>query len=70
MCGIKGLDRAMDAPTLLSNDADLDLDAELEVWDWVRAAGVSADELRQVLQASFAPPELRKAYEKVYLKFT
>ena len=51
----------MDATTLLSNDADLDLDAELEVWDWVRAAGVSADELRQVLQASFAAPELRKA---------
>lgn len=51
----------MDATTLLSNDADLDLDAELEAWDWARAAGVSADELRQALQASFASPELRKA---------
>ena len=61
LCGMQGLDRAMDATTLLSNDADLDLDAELETWDWARAAGVSADELRQALQASFAAPELRKA---------
>jgi hypothetical protein len=51
----------MDATTLLSNDADLELDRELETWDWARAAGVSADELRQALQASFATPELRKA---------
>jgi len=51
----------MDATTLQSCDANLDLDAELETWDWARAAGVSADELRQALQASFAAPELRKA---------
>jgi hypothetical protein len=56
-----GLDRAMDATTLQSNDANPDLDVELETWDWARAAGVSADELRQALQASFAAPELRKA---------
>lgn len=61
MCGIKGLDSAMDATTLQSNDANLDLDVELETWDWARAAGVSADELRQALQASFFTPELRKA---------
>lgn len=51
----------MDATTLPSNDADLDLATELETWDWARAAGVSADELRQALQGSFATPELRKA---------
>jgi len=51
----------MDATTLFTEDADLDLAAELETWDWARAAGVSADELRQALQASFAAPELRKA---------
>ena len=38
----------------------LDLAAELETWDWARAAGVSADELRQALQAD-ATPALRKA---------
>jgi hypothetical protein len=51
----------MDATTTLSNDANLGLDVELETWDWARAAGVSAEELRQALQASFSPPELRKA---------
>lgn len=61
MCGIKGLDSAMDATPLQSKDANLDLDVELETWDWARAAGVSADELRQALQASFPAPELRKA---------
>lgn len=50
----------MDATTLQS-DANLDLDVELETWDWARAAGVSADELRQALQASLPAPELRKA---------
>jgi hypothetical protein len=61
LCGSEGLDRAMDATTLPGNDANLDLDVELETWDWARAAGVSADELRQALQASFAAPALRKA---------
>ena len=35
-----------------------DLEHELETWDWARAAGLSAEELRQALQA---PAELRKA---------
>ena len=38
----------------------IDLERELETWDWARAAGVSAEELRQAL-APFAAPELRKA---------
>ena len=38
-----------------------DLEHELETWDWARAAGVSAEELRQALQALLAAPELRKA---------
>jgi hypothetical protein len=60
LCGVKGLDRAMDAITTVpANDAEIE--RELETWDWARAAGVSADELRQALQASFAAPELLKA---------
>ena len=41
-------------------DLNPGLQTELETWDWARAAGVSADELRQALQAD-ATPELRKA---------
>lgn len=41
--------------------ADLDLDTELETWDWARAAGISADDLRLALQAMLAAPELLKA---------
>lgn len=52
----------MDATTnLLAEDASLDLDTELETWDWARTAGVSADDLRQALAASMPTPELRKA---------
>jgi hypothetical protein len=50
----------MDTATqALTENADLDV--ELEQWDWARAAGVSADELRLALQAFLAAPELRKA---------
>lgn len=38
-----------------------DLDVELEQWDWARAAGISADDLRLALQASLAALELRQA---------
>jgi hypothetical protein len=55
----------MDATTPQLNDADFELDRELETWDWARAAGVSADELRHALQASSLisepRPDLRKA---------
>lgn len=51
----------MDATTNQVNDADLELDRELETWDWARAAGVSADELRVALQGSSVTPELRRA---------
>ena len=61
MCGWWRLHRVMDATTKQSNDADLELESELETWDWARAAGVSADELRHALQASSVTPELRKA---------
>jgi hypothetical protein len=40
--------------------AAIDLEREAATWDWVRAAGVSAEELRLALQAQVAP-ELRKA---------
>lgn len=42
-------------------DATLELDAELETWDWARAAGVSREELRLALAAVPPQPELRKA---------
>ena len=60
-CGLQRLHRAMDAMTNTPYEADLDLDQELETWDWARAAGVSAEELRLALKASFPTPELRKA---------
>jgi hypothetical protein len=41
--------------------ADTDLERELETWDWARTAGLSAEELRQALQAAPPAPELRKA---------
>ena len=41
--------------------AAIDLERELESWNWVRAAGVSADELLAALQASLMAAELRKA---------
>ena len=50
-CGIERLDRAMDTTNnRLVESADGDFDAELEMWDWARAAGVSADDLREALQ--------------------
>lgn len=45
----------------LTEGRNPDLDAELETWDWTRAAGVSAEDLRQALRASMSGPELRKA---------
>ena len=47
--------------TFLGDIARFELEAELELWDWARTAGMSADELREALRASFAGPELRKA---------
>jgi hypothetical protein len=51
----------MDATTKRIDDATLDLETELETWDWARTAGISAEDLRQALQASMPGPELRKA---------
>ncbi len=48
-------------PTLPAESALRELEAELETWDWARAAGVSADELRQALCASLAGRHLRQA---------
>ena len=59
-CVGQGLDRDMDATTR-SDDATLELEAELETWDWARTAGVSVDELRQALIAPLPAPELLKA---------
>ena len=37
----------MDATPQRAEDLILELDAELELWTWAQAAGVSADELRK-----------------------
>ena len=44
-----------------AEETELDVDSELETWDWARAAGVSAEELRDVLQALLSACDLRKA---------
>ena len=49
------------ATPALGDDLGLDLADELEMWDWARAAGISADDLRQALKAALPAPELRKA---------
>ena len=41
--------------------ADLDVEHELETWDWARTAGVSVEELRQALEALLSAADLRKA---------
>jgi hypothetical protein len=52
----------MDAEdTFRDERAHLELEIELEAWNWARAAGISADELRRALRALLATPELRKA---------
>jgi len=47
--------------TFLNEMAQFELEAELALWDWARTSGMSADELRAVLRAAIAGPELRKA---------
>jgi hypothetical protein len=38
-----------------------DVDLELETWDWARSAGISAEELRQAIEALLSAADLRKA---------
>ena len=45
----------------LIEDAERELDVEVETWDWARTAGVSADDLRQALRAAMPAEELRQA---------
>ena len=47
--------------TFLGEIAQFELEAELELWDWARSAGMSLDELRAALRVAIAGPELRKA---------
>jgi len=44
-----------------SDEVERELETEVETWDWARAAGVSADDLRQALRALLAAVELRAA---------
>ena len=52
---------SMDAMNDEFDAPDFDLEREVETWDWARAAGVSADELRRALLANAPTPKLRKA---------
>ena len=46
-------DMAQDNNAPARSDAfSLDIERECETWDWVRAAGVSAEDLRKVLRDS------------------
>ena len=45
----------------LTQDEERELDAQMEMWDWARAAGVSADDLRQALRSELPVVELRQA---------
>jgi hypothetical protein len=38
-----------------------ELDREVELWDWARCAGISAEELRQAVEALLSAADLRKA---------
>jgi hypothetical protein len=44
-----------------NEDTPRELEAELEIWDWVRTAGVSADELLEMLRKALLAPDLRRA---------
>ena len=44
----------------LLHDLDLPLDAEIELMDWARAAGVSTEDLRRALLGSLGTSALRK----------
>ena len=60
LCTSWQLDTAMNMHTnTLAEDIERELDAEVEAWDWARTAGVSADELRQVLRATLRSLELQ-----------
>jgi len=52
----------METNNRLIDEAQGELESEVVAWDWVRAAGVSAEELRQALSDFLVPaPDLRKA---------
>jgi hypothetical protein len=38
--------------SVCANEVAFDLERECETWDWVRAAGVSAEDLRMALRES------------------
>jgi hypothetical protein len=60
-CGCWPLDTAMNATNNKLNDPELELDAEVEAWDWARTAGVSAGDLRQALRAAMSGEALLQA---------
>jgi len=51
----------MEKPVEATLPASCDVERELELWDWARCAGVSAEELRQAVEALLSAADLRKA---------
>ena len=51
----------MNMHTNMTENLERELDAEVEMWDWARTAGVSADDLRQALRNSLPVLELAEA---------
>jgi len=51
----------MEKPVEATLPASCDVEHELELWDWARCAGISAEELRQAVEALLSAADLRKA---------
>ena len=52
LCTALGMNSKMVQTKPARMDGPVDLEQELETWDWARTAGVSAPELRKALQDS------------------
>ena len=61
-CAHRRLDSAMNTTyNRLTQDEERELDAQVEMCDWARTAGVSADDLRQALRSELSVVELEAA---------
>ncbi len=52
-----GMNSEMGKTKPVRADGPMDLEQELETWDWARTAGVSVPELRKALQESLGKPQ-------------
>ncbi len=54
LCGVLSMKSVMTGDAARTDGARRDIEQECETWDWARTAGVSAQDLRKVLQESLA----------------